>query len=118
MKQNSKFREVVRAIKKPTTEQKALNLYGNFELTKCRNNLLYEVRKAVRENKLAKYFVDFNGEISVLVNPGDKEQMKLTRLSEVAEANFSRRTNGKQPARTFTAESFRDWLKTNSKQVD
>ena len=98
--------------------QKALNLYCNFELTKSRNNLLYEVRKAVRENKLAKYFVDFNGEISVLVNLGDSDQLKLTRLSEVAEANFNRRTSGKQPARTWTAEYFRHKLSTLSAKAD
>ena len=112
LKHDSKFRQVVAAIKKPKPAQKALNLYCNFELTKTRNNLLYEVRKAVREGKLAKYFVDYNGEISILANLGDTEQMKLTRLSEVAEANFNRRTSGKQPARTWTAEYFRHWLST------
>ena len=76
LKHDSKFKKVVAAIKKPLPAQKALNLYCNFELTKSRNNLLYEVRKAVRENKLAKYFVDFNGEISVLVNLDDKDQLK------------------------------------------
>ena len=111
LKHDSKFKQVVAAVKKPLPQQKALNLYCNFELTKSRNNLLYEVRKAVRENKLAKYFVDFTGEISIQVNL-DSEQMKLTRLSEVAEANFNRRTSGKQPARTWTAEYFRHWLRT------
>ena len=114
LKHDSKFRKVVAAIKKPRPAQKALNLYCNFELTKSRNNLLYEVRKAVRENKLAKYFVDFNGEISVLVNLNDSDQLKLTRLSEVAEANFNRRTDGKQPSRTWTAEYFRQWLSTKA----
>ena len=118
LKQDSKFRKVVAAIKKPKPAEKALNLYCNFELTKSRNNLLYEVRKAVRENKLAKYFVDFNGEISVLANLDDSEQLKLTRLSEVAEANFNRRTNGKQPARTWTAEYFRQKLPSLSNKAD
>ena len=118
LKHGSKFREVVAAIKKPKPAQKALNLYCNFELTKTRNNLLYEVRKAVREGKLAKYFVDYNGEISILANLGDTEQMKLTRLSEVAEANFNRRTNGKQPARTWTAEHFRQKLPSLSTKAD
>ena len=118
LKHGSKFREVVAAIKKPKPAQKALNLYCNFELTKTRNNLLYEVRKAVREGKLAKYFVDYNGEISILANLGDTEQMKLTRLSEVAEANFNRRTNGKQPARTWTAEYFRQKLPSLSSKAD
>ena len=72
----------------------------------------------MRENKLAKYFVDFNGEISVLVNLGDSDQLKLTRLSEVAEANFNRRTSGKQPARTWTAEYFRHKVGTLSAKAD
>ena len=118
LKHDSKFRKVVAAIKKPKPAEKALNLYCNFELTKSRNNLLFEVRKAVRENKLAKYFVDFTGEISVLVNLDDSEQLKLTRLSEVAEANFNRRTNGKQPARTWTAEYFRQKLPSLSNKAD
>ena len=118
LKHDSKFRQVVAAIKKPKPAQKALNLYCNFELTKTRNNLLYEVRKAVREGKLAKYFVDYNGEISILANLGDTEQMKLTRLSEVAEANFNRRTNGKQPARTWTAEHFRQKLPSLGTKAD
>ena len=112
LKYGSKFRDVVQAIKKPSPDQKALNLFCNFELTRSRNNLLYEVRKAVRENKIAKYFVDFNGDISILEKLGDEEQMKLTRMSEVAEANFTRKVNGKQPARTFTAKHFREWLLT------
>ena len=87
-------------------------MFCNFELTRSRNNLLYEVRKAVRENKIAKYFVDFNGDISILEKLGDEEQMKLTRMSEVAEANFTRKVNGKQPAGTFTAKHFREWLLT------
>ena len=113
LKQGSKFRKVVQAIKKPSPEQKALNLFGNFELTKSRNNLLYEVRSAVRAGRLAKYFVDFTGEISILSNLDDKpkDQIKLTRLSEVADANFNRSTIGKQPARTWSAAKFRQWLK-------
>ena len=118
LKHDSKFRKVVAAIKKPKPAQKALNLYCNFELTKSRNNLLYEVRKAVRESKLAKYFVDFNGEISVLANLDDSDQLKLTRLSEVAEANFNRRTDGRQPARTWTAEYFCQRLSTLSTKAD
>ena len=52
-------------MKKPSSVQKALNLDVNIELTKKRANLLHEVRKAKREGRLAKYFVDYNGEISL-----------------------------------------------------
>ena len=114
-KQTSKFREIVEAIKKPRPAQKALNLYCNFELTKMRNNLLYEVRKAKRENKLAKYFVDYDGSVSVLVNLRDSVNMKLTRLSGVMEerpGGGGYQSRQPQPARTFTAEAFRNLITT------
>ena len=111
LKFGSKFRQVVAGIKKPDPTQKALNLYCNFELTKARNNLLYEVRKAVREHRVAKYFVDYTGAISIQLKLESKDQVLLTRLSEVADANFSRKTIGKQQPRTMTAEAFREFLK-------
>ena len=109
-KYGSNFRKVVEGIKHPDATQKGLNLYCNFELTKTRNSLLYEVRKAVREGKVAKYFVDYTGAISIQPKLANKEQKLLTRLSEVADANFSRRSNGKQPARTMTPKAFREFL--------
>ena len=115
LKFGSKFRQVVAGIKKPDPTQKALNLYCNFELTKVRNNLLYEVRKAVREHRVAKYFVDYTGAISIQLKLESKDQVLLTRLSEVADANFSRKTIGKQQPRTMTAEAFREFL---NKQTD
>ena len=109
--QGSKFRKVVQAMKKPSSVQKALNLDVNIELTKKRANLLHEVQKAKREGRLAKYFVDYNGEISILVKPNDKDWTRLTRDSEVAYANSRQGNDDKQPARTFTAEKFRGWIK-------
>ena len=116
LKYGSKFRKVVAGIKKPDATQKGLNLYCNFELTKARNSLLYEVRKAVRENRVAKYFVDFNGAISIQLNLNSKDQTLLTRLSEVADANFSRRSIGKQPPRSMTAKTFREFLAKQAEQ--
>ena len=111
LKAGSKFRQVVAGIKKPDATQKGLNLYCNFELTKARNSLLYEVRKAVRENKVAKYFVDYTGAISIQVSLNNKEQKLLTRLTEVVDASFTRGTNGsKQPSRTMTPQAFREYL--------
>ena len=75
-----------------------------------RNSLLYEVRKAVKESRIAKYFVDYTGAISIQLKLNNKEQMLLTRLTEVADANFSRRSVGKQPARTMTPKAFREFL--------
>ena len=111
LKYGSKFRKVVAGIKKPDATQKGLNLYCNFELTKARNSLLYEVRKAVREHKVAKYFVDYTGAISIQVSLDNKEQQLLTRLTEVVDASFTRGTNGsKQPPRTMTPKAFREYL--------
>ena len=109
----SKFRKIVSAIKKPTDVQKKLNLFCNFELTKMRNNMLFEVRKAKRENRIAKYFVDFDGSVSVLVNLSDSVTVRLTRLSGVMEPRVGGGAEGyrsRQPARTFTAEAFRHFI--------
>ena len=84
-KNSSKLQRIVTGIKKPTDAQKSMNLFCNFELTKMRNNLLFKVRKAKRENRIAKYFVDFDGTVSVLVNLSDSVIVILTRLSGVME---------------------------------
>ena len=112
-KYSSKFRKIVSAIKKPTDVQKKMNLFCNFELTKMRNNMLFEVRKAKRENRIAKYFVDFDGSVSVLVNLSDSVTVRLTRLSGVMEPRAGGGAGGyrsNQPARTFTAEAFRQFI--------
>ena len=92
-----------------------MNLYANFELTKKRNGLLFEVRKAKRENRIAKYFVDFDGNIEVMINLRDKERVRLTRQSEVFKPmgggdDVTRGFDTRQPARTFTPEAFRQLL--------
>ena len=105
----SKFQEVVAAIKRPSAEQRDLNLFANFELTKTRSSLLFEVRKAKKENRLAKYFVDFDGTIEVQLSLEDKERVRLTRQSEVMKPRGGI-FNSKQPDRTFTTEAFRQLL--------
>ena len=111
----SKFQEVVAAIKKPSAAQRDLNLFANFELTKTRSSLLYEVRKAKKENRLAKYFVDFDGTIEVQLNLEDKERVRLTRQSEVMKPRGGGGIfNSKQPDRTYTTEAFRQLLDNKS----
>ena len=105
----SKFQEVVAAIKRPSAAQRDLNLFANFELTKTRSSLLFEVRKAKKENRLAKYFVDFDGTIEVQLSLEDKERVRLTRQSEVMKPRGGI-FNSKQPDRTFTTEAFRQLL--------
>ena len=109
----SKFRKIVSAIKKPTDVQKKLNLFCNFELTKMRNNMLFEVRKAKRENRIAKYFVDFDGSVSVLVNLSDAVTGRRRRRSGVMEPRGGGGAEGyrsRRPTRTFTAEAFRQLI--------
>ena len=111
VKRGSKFQEVVAAIKKPNEAQRNLNLFANFELTKMRNNLLYEVRKAKKESRLAKYFVDFDGNIEILLNLEDKQRVRLTRQTDVMKPRGGGGvSNSKQPDRTYSIEAFRQLL--------
>ena len=112
VQRGSKFQEVVAAIKKPSTAQKEMNLYANFELTRQRSDLLYEVRKAKKESRLAKYFVDYDGNIEVQLNLEDKGRMRLTRQTEVMKQRGGGADiiNSKQPDRTYTIEAFRQLL--------
>ena len=73
--------------------------------------MLYEVRQAKKKNQIAKYFVDYNGSISVQIDLRSNVQVKLTRLSGVAE----QRGEGEgyktsQPTRTHTADTFREFI--------
>ena len=102
LKPGSAFSQVVRKIKtKPTSAEKEVKLYLNFELTKRRNAVLYEIRRLKRENKLYRFFTDFDGTISVIQREGEKEKIKVTRNSGRSGGKDERRA-GKQPARTLT----------------
>ena len=100
-KAGSKFSEVVKKIKsKPTSEEREVKLYLNFELTKRRNAVLYEIRRLKREQKLHRFFTDFDGSISVIQKEGG-EKVKVTRNSGRTGSRDERRV-GKQPPRTLT----------------
>ena len=75
-------------------------MYLNFELTKRRNAVLYEIRKLKCEKKIFRFFTDFDGSISVIQNEGG-DKVKVTRNSGRSGGSDERRA-GKQPARTFT----------------
>ena len=49
------------------SEQKELNVYLNFNMTKRRQTLLFHCRQLKRENLIEKYFTDDNGNISVCI---------------------------------------------------
>ena len=102
LKSGSTFSQVVKKIKsKPSREEKEVKMYLNFELTKRRNAVLYEIRKLKRENKLYRFFTDFDGSISVIQREGEKEKIKVTRNSGRSGGRDERRA-GKQPVRTLT----------------
>ena len=100
LKSGSRFSQVVQKIKKPSSEEKGVKVYLNFELTKRRNAVLYEIRRLKREGKLFRFFTDFDGSISVIQNEGE-DKIKVTRNSGRSGGRDERRA-GKQPLRTFT----------------
>ena len=64
--------EIVTAIK--TGKNAEMNVYLNFQLTKRRNALLYEVRRLRRAGKIHKYFVNENGSMSIIVKEGEPKK--------------------------------------------
>ena len=99
LKMTSKFHSVVYKIKKPLPDEKKIKLYLNFEFTRQRNSLLYEVRRLRREGKIVNYLTDHDGSISVQQGEDRKERVKLTRMSG---RGGGKEVRGKQPMRTFT----------------
>ena len=73
--------------------------------------LLSCVRKAKKESRLAKYFVDFDGNIEILLNLEDKQRVRLTRQTDVMKPRGGGGvSNSKQPDRTYSIEAFRQFL--------
>ena len=104
VKEGSKFKQVVEKIKMPLPDEKKVPLYLNFDLTKKRSALLYEVRQLKKQKKIFRYFTDFDGTISIIKEEGSKVKEKLTRSTGRSGRQGER--TGKQPARTLTAQEF------------
>ena len=105
VKEGSKFKQVVEKIKMPLPDEKKVPLYLNFDLTKKRSALLYEVRQLKKQNKIFRYFTDFDGSISIVKEEGfPKDKIKLTRSTGRSGRQGER--SGKQPLRTLTAQEF------------
>ena len=94
---------MVEKIKKPLPDERKMPVYLNFDLTKKRSALLFEVRRLKKQNKIFRYFTDFDGTISIISEEG-KEKIKLTRSAGRSGRQGER--NGKQPPRTLTAQEF------------
>ena len=103
-KEGSKFKQVVEKIKKPLPDERKMPVYLNFDLTKKRSALLYEVRRLKKQNKIFRYFTDFDGTISIIKEEGSKDKVKLTRSTGRSGRQGER--SGKQPQRTLTAQEF------------
>ena len=54
-----------------------INLYFNFMLTSRRGQLLFEIRKLKKDGKIAKFYSDEEGCISIQIFKGDKK-VKVT----------------------------------------
>ena len=51
-----------------------MNVFFNFQLTRRRNSLLYEIRKLKRDKRLHRFYVNENGAITIVVKEGDRKQ--------------------------------------------
>ena len=103
-KEGSKFKQVVEKIKRPLPDERKMPVYLNFDLTKKRSALLYEVRRLKKQNKIFRYFTDFDGTISIIKEEGSKDKVRLTRSTGRSGRQGER--SGKQPQRTLTAQEF------------
>ena len=83
-KHGSKFFSLVTALKTRGSNAKVHNIYANFVLTNMRNALLYQIRKAIKEGKLEKYFSDYNRSL-VIMKKGSAQKIRLT--SQATKAN-------------------------------
>ena len=54
-----------------TSKDKTKNVFINFMMTRRRSSLLFEVRKLKKQNKIARYYSDEKGIITIKVKEGD-----------------------------------------------
>ena len=80
----SAYADMVKAIK--LGKNLEMNVYFNFQLTRRRSNLMYEIRKLKREQKIFKYYVNENGDMFIVINEGDTK--KRITFGETERQNF------------------------------
>ena len=105
LKTTSKFHAVVNKIKRPLPDEKKVPVYLNFDFTKRRSELLFQIRRLRREEKIAYYLTDFDGSITVQQKEGG-ERVRLTRSSNRSSRRGEKEKLGKQPNRTYTLPEF------------
>ena len=105
LKATSKFHTVVNTIKRPLPDEKQVPIYLNFDFTKKRNELLFQIRRLRREKKIAFYLTDFDGSITVQQEEGGS-RVRVTRSSNRSSKKGEKERLGKgklpQPSHTFT----------------
>ena len=69
--------KLTKNIKTVTEQNRGVNVFINFMLTKRRSGLLYEVRQLKKNGKVARYYSDEEGTISIKVKDEDSS-VKLT----------------------------------------
>ena len=77
---DSSWNRLVAAIKSGMNA--GFNVYFNFQLTRRRINLVYELRQLKKGNRIRKFFTDENGQVSVTIAEGGPKQ-RLTYVSTV-----------------------------------
>ena len=87
----SQFHNLSSKIK--SSQGAKINLYMNFMLTPRRGELLFQVRKLKRNERIAKFYSDEEGSISIKLNRGDS----IIRVTDI----FS---EGTKKLRTWTIE--------------
>jgi len=75
-KEGSAWESIIQKMKEGVRPD--LNVFFNFQLTKRRSNLLFEVRKLKKDNKLSKFFTDENGHIKIRIGANDKDKHRIT----------------------------------------
>lgn len=76
LKPGSAFQKLTKEIKSKD-QNRNVNIYFNFMLTKRRSALLFEVRKLKRTEKIARFYSDESGIISIKMKTTD-ENLKLS----------------------------------------
>ena len=71
-----------------------MNVYFNFQLTRRRSSLIYELRKMKRDGKIHKFYSDENGQISVKIQ-NESQKIRLT---------YYAKEKGKSPVTVTTDE--------------
>ena len=94
-KLGSAYEKMVEAIK--SGKNNDINVFFNFQLTRRRNNMLYEVRQLKKTKKIAKYYSDENGNIKILKKLGDKK-IKITSIT----------SKDSPDSKTYTVQELKD----------